>query len=107
MNKKMKIQKGDRVRVVAGKDGIRGHEGVVMEVQPGRNRVIVEGAGRAKKHQRQTKQTQQAGIIDKDMPIQASNVMIICGKCGPVRVGYDIDAGGMKRRVCRKCGQEL
>lgn len=105
--KKMKIKKGDRVKVIAGKDGIRGHEGVVMDVLPERNRVIVEGAGRAKKHQRQQRQTQQAGIIDKDMPIHASNVMVICDKCGPSRVGYDVDQGGLKRRVCRKCGQEL
>ena len=104
---KMKIRKGDRVKVIAGKDGIRGHEGVVMEVLTERNRVIVEGAGRVKKHQRQTRKTQQAGIIDKDMPIHASNVMVVCNKCGPSRVGFSIDAGGLKRRVCRKCEQEL
>ncbi len=69
--------------------------------------MIVEGAGRAKKHQRQTNQNQQGGIIDKDMPVHVSNVMVICEKCGPSRVAFDIDAGGLKRRVCRKCRGEL
>ncbi len=106
-NEQLKVRSGDRVRVIAGKDGIRGHEGVVMAVLRERNRVIVEGAGRAKKHQRATSQTDQGGIIDKDMPIHVSNVMVICPKCGPTRVGYEFDAGGRKSRVCRRCGQEL
>ncbi|MCC7077462.1 MAG: 50S ribosomal protein L24 [Acidimicrobiia bacterium] len=103
----MKIRKGDRVRVIAGKDGVAGHEGVVMFALPEQEKVIVEGAGMVKRHQRQTRQTQQAGIIDKDMPIHVSNVMLICKACGPTRVGYAIDEGGKKFRVCRKCGEEL
>ncbi len=102
----MKIKKGDRVKVIAGKDRIRDHEGVVMRVLPEKNKVIVEGAGIAKKHQKQQKKTQQAGIIDKDMPIHVSNVMLICPQDGPTRVGYKIE-GDSKQRICRKCGMEL
>jgi large subunit ribosomal protein L24 len=49
----------------------------------------------------------QAGIIDKDMPIDASNVAILCDKCGPTRIGYRIDASGKKIRTCKKCGGDL
>jgi len=103
----MKIKKGDKVKVVSGKDRIRNHEGRVVAVFPETGRVIVEGAGVAKKHQRQVRQTQQAGIIDKDMPIHHSNVMIVCDKCGPTRIGYKLDEGGTKSRICRKCGGDL
>ncbi len=101
----MKLRKGDRVRVLTGKD--RGEEGEVMRVFPKENRVIVEGVNVAKKHQRALRATMQAGIIDKDMPIPASNVAIICNTCGPTRIGYRIDDGGKKVRICKKCKGEL
>ena len=63
----MKIKKGDRVRVLAGKD--RGKEGDVMRALPKANKVIVEGVNVAKKHQSATRATMQGGIIDKDMPL--------------------------------------
>jgi large subunit ribosomal protein L24 len=49
----------------------------------------------------------QGGIVDKDMPINASNVMIVCPTDGPTRIGHKIDADGHKRRVCVKCGGDL
>lgn len=101
----MKFRKGDRVRVIAGKD--LGREGVIMRVLPGRNRVIVEGVNVAKKHQRPQRATMQAGIIDKDMPLDASNVALVCGSCGPTRIGYRFDAAGKKVRVCAKCRSDL
>ena len=97
----MKLKKGDRVRVIAGKD--LGKDGVIMRVYPGKNRVIVEGVNVAKKHQRPTRATMQGGIIDKDMPLDASNVALICGTCGATRIGYRFDDSGKKVRVCRKC----
>ncbi|MFN2503734.1 MAG: 50S ribosomal protein L24 [Acidimicrobiales bacterium] len=100
----MKLKKGDRVRVLAGKD--RGDEGEVMRVLPREGKVIVEGVNVAKKHQRALRATMQAGIIDKDMPMPASNVALICSSCGPTRIGYRID-DGRKARVCRKCGGEV
>jgi large subunit ribosomal protein L24 len=101
----MKIRKGDRVVVLQGKD--RGKEGTVMRAIPSQGKVIVEGVNIAKKHQKPTRSTMQGGIIDKDMPLDVSNVALICPKDGATRVGYTISENGAKSRVCRKCGQEL
>ena len=101
----MKIKKGDRVVVLQGKD--RGKEGTVMRAIPDKGKVIVEGVNIAKKHQKPTRTTMQGGIIDKDMPLDVSNVALICPKDGATRVGYSINAAGEKARICRKCGQEL
>ena len=102
----MKLRKGDRVRVIAGKD--LGREGVIMRVLPAKDRVIVEGVNVAKKHQRPQRATMQAGIIDKDMPLHASNVALVCGSCGgPTRIGYRFDANGNKVRVCAKCRGDI
>jgi large subunit ribosomal protein L24 len=98
----VKIKKGDRVRVIAGKD--RGKEGSVMRALPKTQKVIVEGVNTAKKSQRATRTTMQGGIIDKDMPIHVSNVMLVCSTCGPVRVGSVISDEGTKSRVCKSCG---
>ena len=105
---KMKLKKGDHVQVIQGKD--IGKRGEVAHVYPERNKVIVEsseGINVAKKHQKPTKATMQGGIQDKAMPIHVSNLMLVCGKDGPVQVGYRIDPNGDKHRVCRKCGAEL
>ena len=101
----MKLRKGDRVRVIAGKD--LGKDGVIMRVIPEKDRVIVEGVNVAKKHQRPTRATMQAGIIDKDMPIHVSNVALICGTCGATRLGYRFDDSGKKIRICRKCRGDI
>jgi large subunit ribosomal protein L24 len=101
----MKLRKGDRVRVLSGKDV--GREGEITRVIPEQNRVIIDGVNVAKKHQRATKATMQGGIIDKDMPLNASNVAIVCGSCGqPTRIGYRFE-GTEKVRVCRKCEKDL
>jgi large subunit ribosomal protein L24 len=106
MKTKLKIKKGDRVQVIQGKDV--GKVGEIARVLPERNRVIVEGVNVAKKHQRPTKATMQGGIQDKAMPIDVSNVMLVCGACNrPVRVGYRFEGDGTKVRVCRKCGGDL
>ncbi len=101
----LRIKKGDRVRVLSGKD--RGKEGNVTRVLPKDNKVIVDGVNVAKKHQKPTRNTMQGGIIDKDMPLPASNVAVLCPKGHPTRIGYDFNADGTKRRVCRKCGGDL
>ena len=102
---KMKLKSGDLVEVVAGKD--TGKQAKIARVMPKKNKVIVEGVNTAKRHQRPTGQTMQGGIIDKDMPIDASNVMIVCEKCGPTRIGAKFKDDGTKVRVCVKCGGEL
>jgi large subunit ribosomal protein L24 len=102
----MKIRKGDRVRVLTGKD--RGKEGEVMRALPKDRKVIVDGVNVARKHQRPTRATQQGGIIDKDMPIPVANVALLCPSCGkPTRVGYTFDKSGQKVRVCHKCDGEI
>ena len=102
----MKLKKGDRVKVIAGKD--LGKDGVIMRVLPDKNKVIVEGVNIAKKHQRPTRATMQGGIIDKDMPIHVSAVALVCPSCGPTRVGYRFDEqGGGKVRICRRCGGDV
>ncbi len=104
----MKLKKGDEVEVLSGKD--RGKRGVIMRVLAKEDRVIVEGVNVAKKHQRQTKARVKGGIIDKDMPIQASTVALVCREHGPVRVGYQYKTEGdrhSKMRVCKRCGREL
>ncbi len=104
----MKLKKGDRVRVLSGKD--RGKEGEITRAIPSQGKVIVSGVNVAKRHQRATQATMQGGIIDKDMPLPASAVAILCASDGPTRIGYRLEetsTGSRKVRVCRKCGGEL
>lgn len=101
----MKIRKGDTVMVISGKDA--GKESKVTKVFPDKGKILVEGVNTARRHTKPSGQTMQGGIIDRDMPIDASNVMIVCDKDGPTRVGYRVDDEGEKYRVCVKCGEEL
>jgi large subunit ribosomal protein L24 len=107
------IKKDDNVRVMTGKS--RGHTGRVIRVLPREGRVLVEGAAMAKKHQRTSgkrsasgSQLQQGGIIDTELPIDISNVQVVCKACGkPTRVGHRVEGDGTKARICRKCGEDL
>ena len=101
----MKLKKGDRVRVLSGKD--RGKEGEIMRALPAEGKVIVEGVNVVKRHTRPTRAARQAGIIDKNMPMPVASVAIVCSQCGPTRVGFRFDDQGRKVRVCRKCGGDL
>lgn len=101
----MKLRNGDTVMVVSGKDA--GTESKIAKVFPEANRIIVEGVATAKRHQRATGEANTGGIIDKDMPIDASNVMIMCPECGPTKIGARFDEDGNKYRMCRKCGGDL
>ena len=100
----MKIRKGDFVVVVSGKD--RGKEGVVSRVMPTTNQVIVDGVNVAKKHQKPRKANEQGGIIDRDMPIDASNVMVV-HKGKPTRVGFKTASDGTKVRIAKSTGEEI
>jgi large subunit ribosomal protein L24 len=101
----MKLRKGMKVAVIAGKD--RGQTGVVERVLAERNRVVVGGVNMAKKAVKATAQTKQAGLVDVEMPIHASNVMAVDPKGGkPTRIGYKITGKG-KVRIAKKSGQEL
>ena len=100
----LKIKKGDRVRVLQGKD--RGKEGEVTRVIPEQGKVIVDGLNVVKKHQRATRATMQGGIIDKEMPIPVSNVALVANDGRPTRVGYRFDDKGNKVRIARRTGED-
>ena len=100
----MKLKKGDHVVVIAGKD--KGTEGEIAQVMPSSNQVIVNGVNTAKKHQKPRTANQQGGIIDRDMPIDASNVMLV-HKGKPTRVGYRVNADGSKDRIAKRTGEVI
>ena len=100
----MKIRKGDQVRVLQGKD--RGKEGRVAFSFPETGKVIVDGINTAKRHTKPRKQNQQAGIIDVDMPVHVSNVMLV-HKGKTTRVGYKIQSDGSKVRVAKRTGEVI
>src|ERR1700742_4821858 len=101
---KLKLRKGDTVMVLSGP--YKGHQGKITRALPKVNKVIVEGVNIAKKHQRQTQVRVKGGIIDKDMPMPASNVAIV-GKKGPTRIGFRVKEDGTKVRIDRATGEEI
>ena len=100
----MKLKKGDTVEVITGKD--KGKQGEVERVLPKTNQVIVSGVNTAAKHSKPRRANEPGGIIDKDMPIDASNVMLVW-KGQKVRVGYKVSDDGTKVRVARPSGEEI
>jgi large subunit ribosomal protein L24 len=117
----MDIKKGDKVVVLQGDD--RGREGEVQRSVPGKwgkgrkagepnpngDRVVVAGINLIKKHQRRTGNVNtQFGIIEREAPINVSNVMLVCPKCGkPTRIGHRVYADGSRARVCKECGEAM
>jgi large subunit ribosomal protein L24 len=110
----MKIKTGDTVVVIAGKDsktvtkkGVESTTGKVLKVYPETNKVVVEGVNKVKKHQKPTQQNTTGSIIEKEAPIDASNVMILDPKTKtPTRVGYKME-NGKKVRYAKKSGTVL
>jgi large subunit ribosomal protein L24 len=99
------IRKNDEVQVITGKD--RGKRGRVVNVLPGKNRVMVEGVARATKASHPTKRVPQGGLIVKELFIDLSNVQLVCRSCGrPSRLGHVVLEQGVKARVCKRCGAE-
>lgn len=99
---KLHIKKGDTVRVLSGKN--KGMEGEVIRAYPETNRVIVEKVNMIKRHMRPTQQNPNGSISEKEAPIDASNVMLVCPSCNkPARVGHVKDEKGNTQRVCKKC----
>jgi len=94
----VKLKKGDTVVVMTGKD--KGKEGEIARVLPTAGKIIVSGVNTASKHAKPRRAREVAGIIDRDMPIDASNVMLV-HKGKPVRVGYQIQADGTKVRIAK------
>ena len=102
--KKVHVKKEDTVLVLSGKD--RGKKGKVLSVNPSTNQVLVEGVNMATKHKKPTGKYQQGGIIHQEAPIDGSNVMLICDKCGkPTKVAKTILDNGQKSRSCKHCNE--
>lgn len=97
-----KIKRQDTVQVIKGKDN--GKRGKVLEVLFAERKAIVEGINLVKKHKRQTRQDQQAGIVQVEAPINLANLMVFCKNCNqPTRVRFTESKDGTKTRICRKC----
>ena len=102
---KLKIKKGDRVTVIAGKD--KGRSGDVVRILPKDNRAIVSGINVARRHQRQTG-AQEGGIVSKELPIAISNLALLDPKDNkPTRVGFKVLEDGRKVRVAKRSGEVI
>lgn len=102
----MRLKKNDTVRVITGED--RGKEGKILKVFPDKGRIIVEKVNLIKRHTRPSKSVPQGGIIEKEAPINATNVMLVCPKSGkPTRVGVEVLSDGSRARVSKKSGEMI
>ena len=102
---KMKIRKGDEVKVIAGK--YKGTEGKVLSVDVDNNRVKVEGVAMRTKHMKPNADNQNGGIVTQEDYIDASNVMVVCPVCGKATRVAHTEIEGKKVRSCKKCGASL
>ena len=101
----MHVRKGDKVLVITGND--KGKTGKVLKVFRDKNKVVVEGIRLIKRHTRPSQKNQQGGIVEKEAPIDASNVMLVCPKCDKAtRVGHKTE-DGKKIPLCVKCGKAI
>jgi len=99
----MLIRVDDLVEVIAGDD--RGTRGKVLRVDRRAGKLVVEGVNRVYKHIRRSQRNPQGGRLSKEMPIPASNVLLVCERCGrPARLGARYLPDGSKERYCKKCG---
>lgn len=106
LKKHPKIKKEDKIIVLSGKD--KGKIGAVLKVDSGKGRVIVEKINIVKRHAKPSAKTAKGGIIEKEAPMDISNVMVVCNKCAePTRIGMRILEDGSKVRVCKKCKEPM
>ncbi len=102
----MQIKKNDPVMVISGKE--KGKRGRVIAVYPTKNRLLVEKLNMIKRHTRPNQQLRQGGIVEKESPISASNVRLICSKCDkPTTVARKDQGEGPRARVCRTCNETI
>ncbi len=102
MIRKFKIKKGDKVKVILGKD--RDRIGLVKKVLRKKGQVVVKGMNVVKKHVKPSGQDKKGGIIEIEKPLYISKVMLVCPQCDKAaRIGYQLDKSGKKYRICRKC----
>jgi large subunit ribosomal protein L24 len=102
----MQIKKNDNVLVTAGKE--KGKRGRVIAVYPRENRVLIEKLNMIKRHTRPNQQLRQGGIVEKESPISAANVKLICAKCDkPTSITRKAQGDGVRVRVCKACDATL
>lgn len=102
----MQIKKNDNVLVTAGKE--KGKRGRVIAVYPRENRVLIEKLNMIKRHTRPNQQLRQGGIVEKESPISAANVKLICAKCDkPTSIARKAQGDGTRVRVCKACDATL
>ena len=107
----MHIRKDDQVEVITGDDKGTPRPrrfAKVLRVLTSRNKIVVEGVNRVYKHMKPSQKNPQGGRLSKEMPVDVSNVMLVCTKCNRgVRVGHRFTDDGQKQRYCKSCGQGL
>ncbi len=102
----MQIKKNDNVLVISGKE--KGKRGRVIAVYPATNRLLVEKLNMIKRHTRPNQQLRQGGIVEKESPISASNIQLICSKCDKPTTVTRKDLGdGTRARVCKTCNEAI
>lgn len=101
----MKIKKGDKVKITAGKD--KGKEGVIDRVYSKQNKVVINGINIYKKHVKKSEKMPQGGIVEIPRPMDISKMMLLCPKCGKLtRLRYKLEKG-KKSRICKKCEKAI
>lgn len=100
---KLHVKKGDTVLVLSGKD--KGKQGKIISALPKNAQVVVEDVNKVKRHSKPSVNAPQGGILDKEMPLAACKVMLVCPACNkPTRIGHK-EVDGKNVRVCKKCGE--
>jgi len=101
-----KIKKNDTVKVLAGKD--KGKTGKVLKILPVKGKAIVEGINYLKKHSKKTQENPKGGLVQRESPINVSNLGIICTRCSKTsRIGFRVLTDGTKARFCKKCEETI
>jgi large subunit ribosomal protein L24 len=102
----MKIRKNDTVLVITGKD--KGKKGKIRFAFPKDNKIVVEGINMVKRHTKPAGQQRPGGIVEREAPMAAANVMFFCNKCNhPSRLGHRFLSDGKKVRICRSCQEVI
>lgn len=102
----MKLKKGDKVKVTVGKD--RGRKGVVEKVFPKEDKVLVARLNIYKKHVKPQGEGKPGGIIEISRPLSVAKVALVCPKCKQqTRIGFRLEKGKAKSRICKKCKQTI
>lgn len=101
----MKLRKNDSVMVLSGKD--KGKTGKIAATLPRDGKVVVEGVAMVKRHTKPTQAHPKGGIQEKNLPILAAKVALVCPSCKkPTRIGFEVK-NGEKRRICKKCNKVI